>query len=144
MCNPPEQHANDDDMTWPDAIGNLTVADVMHRHLTTLPASTTVDELRAYFDTSGSRRLALIVDDGRYVGSIEASELPGDADGAATLTAYAVRHATIAPGALATEARERGVAEPSRRIPVVDDAGTLVGIVAVTRTLDGFCGVSGD
>jgi CBS-domain-containing membrane protein len=129
-------------MTWPDAIGSLTAADVMHRHLTTLPASTTVAELRAYFAASGSRRLALVVDDGRYVGSIEASELPGDADGAATLTGHAVRHATIAPGASAAEARERGVAEPSRRIPVVDEAGVLLGIVAVTRTLDGFCGAS--
>jgi CBS domain-containing protein len=129
-------------MTWPASIGELTVADVMHRHLTTVPARTTVDELRAYFAASGSRRLALIVDDGRYVGSIEASALPEDADGAAPLTEHAVRHATIAPEARASEARERGVEEPSRRIPVVDDAGRLVGIVAVTRTLDGFCGAS--
>jgi CBS-domain-containing membrane protein len=127
-------------MTWPATIDDLTVADVMHRHLTTTPVATTVDELRAYFAASGSRRLALIVDDGRYVGSIEAAALPADADGAATLGDHAVRGGTIGPGELATEARERGVADPSRRIPVVDDAGRLVGIVAVTRTLDGFCG----
>jgi CBS-domain-containing membrane protein len=127
-------------MTWPANLDELTAADVMHRHLTTLPSGTTVAALHDYFAASGSRRLALIADDGIYVGSIQASGLPDDADRAAPVRAYATRPTTISPGASATEARDRGLAEPSRRIPVVDDAGTLVGIVAITRNLDGFCG----
>lgn len=130
-------------MTWPDLDG-MTAADVMHRHLTTLSPHATVAELRAYFAASGSRRLALIVDDGTYVGSIEASSLPPGADDASPVGDYATRPRTISPDAPATDARDQGIDERSRRLPVVDGAGKLVGIVAITRTLDGFCGATGE
>ena len=104
----------------------------------------TVAELREYFAASGSRRLALVADEGTYVGSIDVSTLPADADDAAPISAYATRPESISPDSPTTEARDIGVALPSRRLPVVDAMGKLVGIVAVTRTLDGFCGAGSD
>jgi CBS domain-containing protein len=131
-------------MTWPQGIDRLRAADVVHRRLTTTPAATTVGELRAYFAESGSRRMALVVDGARYLGAIEAAALPADVDGAEQVGGHAVPGPTIAPGASAEEARQRAIAEPSRRIAVVDDDGRLLGIVAVTRTLDAFCGMASD
>jgi CBS domain-containing protein len=131
-------------MTWPANLDALTTADVMHRHLTTLPPDTTVAELREYFAASGSRRLALVADAGTYVGSIEPSSLPREADGASPIANFATLPTTIAPDTPAAEARDRGLATPSRRLPVVDEAGRLVGIVAITRNLDGFCGSLSD
>ena len=68
------------------------------------------------------------------------SSLPGDADDASPIAAYTTRPVTISPDAAATEAREIGLTLPSRRLPVVDAGGKLVGVVAITRSLDGFCG----
>lgn len=130
-------------MTWPANLGDLTAADVMHRHLTTLPADTTVAELRAYFAASASRQLAVIADDGRYVGSVERSALPDTADATSPAAGHAVRYPTIGPRATGREARDQGLGEASRRVPVVDDAGALLGIVAINHGLDGFCGLDG-
>lgn len=127
-------------MTWPPNLDELTAAEVVHRNLTTLPSETTVGDLREYFAASDSRRLAVITDGSRYVGSITPGSLPERADDAALASGFASHEPTLGPEATAAEARTRGLREPSRRIAVVDDAGTLLGIVAITRGLDGFCG----
>ena len=59
---------------------NLRASDVVHRHMSTLPASVTVGEVRDYFAGSASRQLAVLVDGERYVGSIPAPELAADVD----------------------------------------------------------------
>lgn len=96
-------------------VEGLTAADVMHRRLTSLPASTTVRELREYFAASGSRRLALVAD-------------------------HARPEPVIGATAPAREARDLALADPSQRLPVVDAAGALVGVVAINRLRTGFCG----
>lgn len=118
----------------------LAVADVMHRHVSTLPATATVGELRAYFAASASRRLAILVDGGRYVGSVTPDALPPDAEPDQPVAAYVSRGAVLHVGASAVEARDRTLATPERRLPVVDDADALVGIVAIDVTLTRFCG----
>ena len=118
----------------------LTAADVVHRHASTLAASATVGEVREYFAASASRRLAVLVDDGRYVGAVAVDSLPADADPAGDAAAYAVSEPTIGPDRSAEEARDVALDYPSRRVAVVDDAGALVGVVAIDELLVKFCG----
>lgn len=118
----------------------LTVAEVMHRHVSTVPASATVDEVREYFAASGSRRVALLVDGERYVGSIPATGLPAGTGSTGPASVHAVIGPTVRPQASAVLARELALEDPTRRVAVVDDSGTLVGIVAVTADRLRFCG----
>src|SRR5690349_10805310 len=109
-------------------VDGLTAADLMHRRLTSLPATATVGELRAYFAESTSHKLALIVDGERYVGAIGADEL-GDAADEASVAELARREPVVRADAPAAQAEAAALAHPSSRLPVVDDAGRLVGIV---------------
>ncbi len=121
-------------------VDGLTAADVMHRQLSTLPATTNVGELRAYFAASTSHRLALVVDGTRYVGAIGAGEIPEEVDAAVSVGDIAQRGPTIDPRAAAAGARDAALEHPNQRLPVVDEAGTLLGIVAINRDREGFCG----
>ncbi len=118
----------------------LAAADVMHRHISTLPASATVGALREYFAASGSRRVALLAEGERYVGSIPAADLPADVDPAGPAAVHVVPGPTVSPQAPAVQARELALAHPTRRVPVVDDSGALVGIIAISKDLSRFCG----
>jgi Mg/Co/Ni transporter MgtE len=120
-------------------VDGLTAADLMHRRLTTLPASTTVGELRAYFAESTSHKLALIVDGERYVGAVAADAL-GDAADDVPAARIARREPVVRPDARAADAEAAALADPSDRLPVVDTEGRLVGIVAINHARDGFCG----
>src|SRR5689334_9002467 len=127
-------------MTKLHEIDGLSAADVMHRQVTTLPASATVGELREYLGASGSRRLAILVDGERYVAAIPGADLPEDADVSELAASHAVEVPTIGPQASAEEARDLALSLPTRRVPVVDDAGTLLGIVAIDEHHTRFCG----
>ncbi len=118
----------------------LTAADVMHRHISTLPASVTVGEVREYFAASTSRRVALLVEGERYLGSIPATDLPADIDPGGPAAVHAAQGPAVRPQAPAVDARELALAHPTRRVPVVDDSGALVGIVAITNDRLRFCG----
>jgi CBS domain-containing protein len=120
-------------------VHGATAADLMHRRITTLPASATVGELRAYFAESTSHKLALLVDGERYVGALEPVALDGAPDGDAA-SGYAERGETVAPDVPADVARERAMAMASSRLPVVDADGRLAGIIAINSRRDGFCG----
>ena len=127
-------------MTQLHEIDGLSAADVMHRRVTTLPASTTVGELREYLGESGSRRLAILVEGERYVASIPGADLPAGADPGDRAADHAVEVPTIGPDASAVEARDLALSLPTRRVPVVDDGGTLLGIVAIDEHHTRFCG----
>ena len=116
-----------------------TAADLMHRRITTLPASATLGELRAYFAESTSHKLALLVEDERYVGSLVADALDGAPESDAA-GGFAERGETVLPDVPADLARERAMAMASSRLPVVDADGRLVGIIAINSRRDGFCG----
>ena len=120
-------------------IDGATAADLMHRRITTLPASATVAELRAYFAESTSHKLALLVDGERYVGSLVPSALEGAPD-SAVAAELAARGDTVEPDVPADVARERAMAMASSRLPVVDADGRLAGIIAINSRRDGFCG----
>jgi CBS domain-containing protein len=123
-----------------DEVEGLTAADVMHSHVTTLPASASVAELREYFGASGSRRLALLVEDGRYAGAVPVESLSPDADPATPAASLVTDEPTIGPDAPAVEARRLALELPTRRVPVLDESGALLGIVAVDEHHTRFCG----
>lgn len=127
-------------MTELDQAEGLTAGDVMHRHISTLPSSATVGDVRGYFAASASRRLALLAEGDRYVCSIPVMELPAEIDATDPAAVHAVPGPTIRPQASAVEARELALAHPSRRVPMVDENGALVGIVAINHQRSGFCG----
>jgi CBS domain-containing protein len=118
----------------------LSVANVMHAHVSTLPADVSVGDVRAYFAVSTSRRLALLVDGDRYVSSLSPMALPEDAAPDALAAEYAAEGPVLHPDAPATEGRDLTLATPERRLPVVDESGALVGVVAIDMHLTRFCG----
>ena len=125
-----------------DEAAGLTVADVTHSRFNALPGSATVADVLAWFAESGSRRMALLADDGRYVASL----VPGDLDGAdpeRPAAELAGEWPTVAPGDSAKRGEELALRTDARRVPVVDHDGRLLGIVAVTTDLQGFCGTDG-
>jgi CBS-domain-containing membrane protein len=117
-----------------------TAAELVHRRLTTTPASATVGELREYFEGSTSHKLAVVVDGQRFVGAVTPATLPEEAPDTAAAGEYALRGRTVPPEAPAAEARDIALDEPSARLPVVGEDDTLVGVVAITTRRDGFCG----
>jgi CBS domain-containing protein len=120
----------------------LTVADVTHSRAKALPASATVGDVLAWFSESGSRRMALLADDGRYVACLVPEDLDG-ADPGARAAELAREWPTVAPDEPATRGEELALRTDARRVPVVDHDGRLLGIVAVTTDLQGFCGTGG-
>ena len=122
-----------------DEADGLTVADVTHSQFKALPVTATVGEVRAWFESSTSRRMALLADDDRYAGSVLRADLD-DADPASPALELARRGPTVAPEDPASRGEELALATDARRVPVVDGDGRLVGIVAVTPDLQGFCG----
>jgi Mg/Co/Ni transporter MgtE len=128
-------------LTSLDDITGLDATAITHKRMSAMPASVTVGEVRAYFAESSSRQLAVFTDgDDRYVGSLGAAALPANAPDDAPASAFSERGTTVPPTAPADEARDLALAEPSKRLPVVEADGTLVGIVAIDTTLTRFCG----
>jgi CBS domain-containing protein len=125
-----------------DDADGLAVRDVLHAQLTALEATATVADARDYFAASGSRRMALVCDDGRYVGSLTPARLDGELDSELPLGQIAERGATVSPDAPASTGRDLALQTDARRVPVIDEDGKLVGVVAVTGDLTSFCGTS--
>src|SRR4051794_35322655 len=84
----------------------LTAGDITHRRVSPLPGSTTVGELRDYFAGSASRRVALLVDGDRYLGSIGVSAIDDAVEPSKPAADYASREPSIEPEAPATTARD--------------------------------------
>jgi CBS domain-containing protein len=129
-----------------DEADELTVADITHAKFTALPATATIGDVRDWFAASTSRRQAFVADEGRYVGSLTPEDVGGAADPARPAVEVAQAGPTVSPAAPATEGRDLALLTDSRRVPVVDDEGILLGVVAVTGDMQSFCGTaaSGD
>jgi CBS domain-containing protein len=129
-------------MTLEEAAG-LTVAEVTNTHAHPFAADVTIGEVQAWFASSSSHRMALIADEDRYLGAL----VPGDLDPAADPTRPAADVArpgpTVSPRDPAQRAEELALATDARRVPVVDDDGRLLGVVAITSDLQGYCGTGG-
>jgi CBS domain-containing protein len=123
-----------------DQATGLTVADVIHRRFTALPASATIGEVRDWFAASPNRRLAVLANQGHYAGSLASADLTGDVDAASPASQVAHDGPTVAPDAPASAGEQLALLTDARRVPVVARDGRLVGILSVTSDLKAFCG----
>ncbi|HEY5335456.1 MAG TPA: CBS domain-containing protein [Mycobacteriales bacterium] len=115
-------------------------ADVIHTRNDALPGSSTVADVRRWFAGSSHRRMAVLADDGQYVGWLTTDDV-ADADADTPAAQLARREPTVAPDAPLDEAGRLALVDGMRRVPVVDGAGRLLGVVAVTEDLSAFCGI---
>lgn len=122
-----------------DEAEGLSVADITHAKFTALPVSATVADVRDWFAASTSRRQAFVADGDRYAGSLTLEDLDG-ADPGSPAVEVAQQGPTVSPDAPATTGRDLALETDSRRVPVVDGDGRLLGVVAVTGDLQSFCG----
>jgi len=121
----------------------LTVADVVHRKFSALPADATVGAVRAWFAASTSRRMAFLADDERYAGSLTPADVAGELDPSRPAADLAHEGPTVLPDAPASEGEQLALRTEARRVPVVDRDGRLIGVVSVTEDLQAFCGTGG-
>jgi CBS domain-containing protein len=123
-----------------DRLDGLRARDVMHAQTSALGPRTTVAEARAWFAASGSRRLAVVADGGRYLGALTPADLTGVADPAAPALERVPLRPTVAPDDPAATARDLALASDTRRVPVVGPDGSFLGIVSVNSGREWFCG----
>jgi CBS domain-containing protein len=123
-----------------DDAASLTVAEVIHKRFTTLPASATIGEVSDWFAASSSRRMAILAEDGCYAGSLAPADVSGDLDLTRPAVEVATHGPTIGPDAPARAGEELALLTDARRVPVVDGEGRLLGILSVTGDLTSFCG----
>jgi CBS-domain-containing membrane protein len=118
----------------------LLVRDVMVRRPKTLPADSTVADLRAHFQNARVRT-ALLADGRRFAGAIAPDELPDTAAAAEPARGYAAADVpTVGPelpmsDALALMERRRD----HRLVVLGDDGETLVGLLCLDKTGTSFC-----
>jgi CBS domain-containing protein len=114
-----------------------TAGDLMLRSPKTLPLDATVREVRAVLDNP-SVQLVLLADGDAFGAAI--TELPDDADPASPARAFASPDVELmAPDRPAEEAWERTAASPFRRVVVVDEQGTLHGLLCLNAAKTDFC-----
>ncbi|MDX6690254.1 MAG: hypothetical protein QOG15_1711 [Solirubrobacteraceae bacterium] len=123
-----------------DEAAGLSVTDIMHAKFSALPASATIAEVREWFAASTSRRQAFLADGDRYAGSLTSDDVASQADDDRPAADVAQDGPTVSPDAPAATGRDLALLTESRRVPVVDGDGRLLGVVAVTGDLQSFCG----
>lgn len=115
-----------------------TVADAMLARPKTLPADTTVAEVRRLFERPVVRTV-LLVDGASFRGAIERDDIPADAPAHARALDFASAADTIAPDAPIEQALERLARRGEQRLVVLDaDGETLRGLLCLTGEA-GFC-----
>lgn len=115
-----------------------TVADVMLSKPKTVASGSSVAEVRELL-ANPSVMMVLIADGDRFRGAV--TELPADAPGDAPALDYAdTEPESLPPSATAAEAFARTAAHPNRRVVVLDDDRTLLGLVCLDQTRTRFCG----
>jgi CBS domain-containing protein len=122
-----------------DAVA-MTVGEVMIRAPKTLPAGTSVGEVRRLFERP-SIRTVILTAGSAFAGAIERGELPVDVPDGAPARAYVETETVTAtaemPMSEAIELLEsRG--EP-RLIVLGADGATLVGLLCANESATGFC-----
>ena len=107
----------------------------------TTPATTTVGELRRWFEGDAHLRTALLTDGPRFLGSVEPADLPPDAAPDQLGAQFAHRPAhVIGPERPAADALARlDAADECRVVVLADDDRTLVGLVCMDAARSHFC-----
>ena len=121
-----------------EAARGRTVAEAMLARPKTLPAASTVADVRRLLERS-TIRTVLLVEGTAFRGSIERGDLPADAPDEAPALAYAGPHEAIGPEAPVELALERLARRREQRLVVLDaDGETLRGLLCLTGE-GGFC-----
>jgi CBS domain-containing protein len=123
-----------------DTADALACGDVLHSRFEALPGTATIDDVRAWFDASSHRKMAFLADEDRYRGSLTRADVAEPVDAGRPAADLARSGPTVAPDAPARTGHELAIAGGALRVPVVDGDGRLLGVVAVTDDLAGFCG----
>ncbi|HVU76910.1 MAG TPA: CBS domain-containing protein [Gaiellaceae bacterium] len=121
----------------PPFAADETAADVMLREPKTLPVDATVREVRAELDNPHVQ-MVLLVDGASFGAAIV--EIPPEADPDSPAGAFAWSDVpTISAQAPAADAFTRTTESPHRRIVVLDDDRTLLGLLCLNATRTNFC-----
>ncbi len=114
-----------------------TVNDVMMRGAETVGPATPLAEAREVF-VSPRKKLLLVTDGERFVGTLTPDDVPDEGDG--PIEPH-VRGDTprVAPEDPVSRALELVETEGMTRIPVVDEADRLLGLVCFNASHDAFC-----
>ena len=103
------------------------------------PASLTVADARELF-CDDHMHMALLVDAGRLVATVERSDLERRCSASARATTIgALQGRVVGRDDLLTDAEETMRMSGRRRLAVTDDRGLLVGLLCLTRRGTGFC-----
>lgn len=115
------------------------VRDVMLRRPKTMPAETSVEEARAAL-ANDHVHLVLLTDGSRLVGTLARTDLPPGAPGSGPALPWStLRDRTVPATAPADAVPAILAARGLRRLAVVDDDGTLLGLICLKRRRTGFC-----
>jgi predicted transcriptional regulator len=122
----------------------LLVRDVMVARPKTLPAQSTVAELRAHFENPRVRT-ALLADDGRFAGAIAPDELPASADDAEPASAHARTDLpSVGPDATMADAMALMDSRGDHRLIVLGaDGETIAGLLCLDSGGTGYCSDGG-
>jgi predicted transcriptional regulator len=102
-------------------------------------ASTTVGELRAFFDDDHVH-MALLVDDGALVGAIERADLVAATSDETPVCELATLDArTVAPDAALPDAFAAMRRAGRRRLAVTTEDSALLGLLCLKASGNGFC-----
>src|SRR4051794_23181791 len=105
----------------------------------TLPVTATVGDLRALFENP-KVRTALVADGSRFRGAVERSDVPeGAPDDAPALSVAPPGAPTVRPGAPLPEALELLGRTAERRLVVVEEDGSLAGLLCPNEDGTSFC-----
>jgi CBS-domain-containing membrane protein len=116
----------------------LVAADLMLRDPKTLTADASVAEVRDQL-ANPRVQMVLLADDRAFKGAV--TQIPADAAPDDRALDYADPEAeVISPRASADDAFERAAASPTRRVVVLDDDRTLLGLLCLNASRTGFCG----
>jgi CBS-domain-containing membrane protein len=118
----------------------MACADVLHSRFEALPGTATIDDVRRWFAASSHRKMAFLANDERYVGSLTREDVAEPVASALRAAELARPGPTVAPEAPARSGHELAISAGALRVPCVDGDGRLLGVVAVTDDLAGFCG----
>ena len=123
----------------PVASAGPTAEDVMLRGPRTLSPAATVAEARAAFENPRERML-LLADGEQLVGAVRRDHLSDDLAPDAPLGALAdTTLSRVTPGEPVARVLELLDADAGERLPVVQEDGTLVGLVCFNRARGVFC-----
>ncbi len=115
----------------------MSAADLMLRNPKTLTAEASVAEVREQL-ANPKVQMVLLADGPAFRGAV--TTIPADASPRERAVDYVDADAeVISPDASDDEAFERTAASPNRRVIVLDENGSLLGLLCLNQSRTGFC-----